>query len=190
MPNAKKKVQKPKFELSKMSMIVAMSAGMLLLVAGGLWLRSHVVEKQSLDELSDLSNHVQSLYAKLVDANNGNIVNSHFGNTCSESSVEIGNGRIVCWTGGTVVLKEDVGLEAAAAAIEVVANDSLIGSDAKAVVSDSQYYKGVSVDYKSSYADVVCSGSYGQNATTGRWSYSVACRKEVSNFLPGYTVEK
>lgn len=188
MVKQKKKARLPKSKHNKRLVIAASIIGVLLLAAGGLWLRSYLVEKVSIGELSRLSEDVEGIYARLLEASGGNIASSQYGNNCSESSVEIGKGRIVCWTGGVIRLKQDVGLKTASNSMEDSVKGSALGSNTEAVTSSSQYYTGVSIKYRSPYKDVICDGSYGQNTNTRTWSYSVSCRKTVPNFLPGYTV--
>lgn len=189
MVTAKKGLKKAKSRLSKRSIVFLSIVGFLLLLIGVMRLRTYLIEEQAINELSESSEHIKILYDQMLTANADNVADSNFGNKCSESSVKIGKGRIVCWTGGVIILKNDIGLESAGRIMERSVIGNRLSSGTEANISDNQYYQGVSINYRSLYQDVICDGNYGQSHTK-EWSYSISCRKDVPNFLPGYTVEK
>ncbi len=190
MVTTKKESKKVKQQLSKRSVVILSALGAVLLLVGIMWLNSNLEERRTLSELSELNTHMRALYNQMLTANTNNVASSDFGNKCSESSVEIGRGRIVCGVRGVIVLKNDIGLERAGRIMESSVMGNSLNSNAKANIYNSQYFEGVSLDYVSPYHGIVCDGSYGQSTATKQWSYSLSCRKDVPDFLPSYTIEK
>lgn len=190
MGKVNKKPIKAPAKLSRSLIVLISIAGFLLLLIGVFWLGSYVREKQTISELSVASIEVKRIYDHMLGLTGEEVKASTFENKCSEASVEIGRGRIVCAAEGSIVLKADIGLEKAAQVLETSASDNLLNSNSKANIYNQNSYSVVSIGYKSPYKDMTCDGSYSQILSTKLWSYTIGCRKDVPDFLPGYTVEK
>lgn len=187
----KKKVKKKSNKKLTSDVIIVLSViGIVFVCFFGFWLKSYIPERKSLSELADVGKNLEVVYNKLLAVNDGNVQDSYFGHECSEASVEIGRGQIVCSVVGMVTLKHDDSLERAKQVLEQTVNSSGLNLHEQGKIYNGEYYSAVTLVYKSPYDVVDCDGHYAQSNLSKKWIYSISCRKTVPDFLPGYTIEK
>lgn len=189
MANAKKKVKKSKFKLSKRSIIFASIAGALVLVLGGFWLQSYLVEKQTLADLSDANKELRIVYDNILELNKDSIDSSYYRDDCSVSNVSWMEQRVSCGPSGRVVMAG--AQEPSEVRNNLAKVDKNSGLNMKDItISNQTEVTSISANLESKLEGVNCYVGYGKNQLTNQWEYWMTCRKDVPNFLPGYTVEQ
>ena len=163
-------------------------------IVGFIKIRDYTVQQQTIHELNQVSNDLQVVYDKLLEANKGNVTNSEFGKICSESSTEVGRGTIACGPNGTIKVSSLQGDKLDSTLPESILKNAssfknistgIVGSN----VADSA--SGYSISFKhSEFVTDSCSVSEYKDRSTGNLEYSIYCTKTVHDFLPGYKIEK
>lgn len=190
MSKNNKPINNHKKKASSTKILLICIPAVILLGVFGFWFNYYLVQRATLEELSNVSRDVQLIYGSIIKANGDNVETSYFRHECSEASVEIGRGQIVCATVGTVILKQGQKLEIAGQVLEDTVRENALDAEKQAQVNNDQYYSAASLEYTSPYKGVTCSGHYAQSSSSKKWAYTIGCRKIVSDFLPGYAIEK
>ncbi len=139
-------------------------------------------QQKTLNDLSVASKDLRVIYDNLLASQGGNVSSSNFRNECSESSVEVGGGRIACGPSGYINLQSGVAVDDAIKALNSIASannlKSLIETGETSTSAQEIYTK---FRYPSMKIDCVVN-----HATSS--TYYMTCRESVPDFLPGYIV--
>lgn len=184
---AKKKAKTAKLKLNKLSIVVISIVGVVVLVIGGLWLRSYLIEKQAINELVSAGDKLKAVYNNLLTQTEGNTAHIFFRYDCSMSNVNWLEQKISCGPSGNITVKEAlIDFDNVAQNLTQLTKGS--GFDINPVdVEVGQDSVSIAVEFSK---DIRCHISYSQNTLNHEWSYSLVCRKNVDRVLPGYVVEE
>jgi|GEM_PF-5383725 len=186
MAKAKKNTKTAKYKLNKRLIIVMSVVGVLLLIGAGFWLQSYFVEKQTIADLSAVNKELRIIYDNVLELNKDNVSGSYFRDNCSVSNVNWLEQKKSCGPSGNVILKSAVNLEGAKKILAESIQGSKLGLSANDLNTGQDLIGGST---GTNEKGIKCYVGYSKDNVTDAWSYGFMCRKEVPDFLPGYTIE-